>query len=289
MSMDKMSKVKKIVQGVERLPALPGVVNQVLELTSDPDFPTPELVAVVSLDAGVTANVLRRANSAYFGLGRKAATLDQALMRIGVENLVNITLNSGVMPLFNQSLAGYQADPAQLWRHCLACALVARRLAQLKNCPAPGEVYTAALLHDVGKLILSLHLVEEMARIADLVVAKNWPPADAEREILGVDHAILGGLAARRWNLNESIQGGIFFHHQPQKASPNRLYANLVCLANYLVIQCGMGCGFDERGVSLPTTVFFDLALTPPLLDQMQAEAQKILVKAEPLFSLVES
>jgi HD-like signal output (HDOD) protein len=286
--MDKMSKVRKIVQGVDKLPALPGVVNQVLELTANPDFATNELVAVVSLDPGVTANVLRRANSAYFGLGRKAATLDQALVRIGVQNLVDITLNSGVMPMFNKFLAGYQAEPAQLWRHCLASALVARRLAQIKACPAPAEVYTAALLHDVGKLILSTFMTAEVAAIADLVVDKNWPPAEAEREVLGVDHAILGGLAARRWRLNESIQGGIFFHHQPQKASPNRLYANLVSLANYLVIACGMGCGFDERKLALPTTVLFDLALTPALLDQMQAEARKILVKAEPLFSLVQ-
>jgi HD-like signal output (HDOD) protein len=286
--MDKMARVKKIVQGVEKLPALPGVVNQVLELTANPDFSTSELVAVVNLDPGVTANVLRRANSAYFGLGRKVATLDQALMRIGVQNLVDITLNSGVMPMFNKYLAGYQAEPAVLWRHCLACALVARRLAQFKNCPAPGEVYTAALLHDVGKLILSTFMADDMAHIANLVVDKGWPPADAEKEVLGVDHAILGGLAARRWHLNETIQGGIFFHHQPQKASPNRLYANLVSLANYLVINCGMGCGFDESKQILPTTVLFDLALTPPLLDQMQAEAQKILEKATPLFDLVE-
>ncbi|MFH1035156.1 MAG: HDOD domain-containing protein [Pseudomonadota bacterium] len=287
--MDKMSKVRKIVQGVDKLPALPGVVSQVLELTANPDFSTTELVAVVSLDPGVTANVLRRANSAYFGLGRKVATLDQALTRIGVENLVDITLNSGVMPMFDKFLAGYEAKPEQLWRHCLATALVARRLAQIKSCPTPGEVYTAGLLHDVGKLILSTFLAEELAQIVDLVVNKSWPAAEAEREVLGVDHAVLGGLAARRWHLNESIQGGIFFHHQPQKASPNRLYANLVALANYMVINCGMGCGFDESHISLPTTVLFDLALTPALLDQMQAEAQKILEKAEPLFSLVQA
>ncbi|MBI4798662.1 MAG: HDOD domain-containing protein [Desulfarculus sp.] len=286
--MDKTSRVKKIVQDLDRLPALPGVVNQVLEITANPDFATNELVAVVSLDPGVTANVLRRANSAYFGLGRKISTLDQALTRIGVQNLVDITLNSGVVPMFNSYLAGYNAEPSQLWRHSLASALVARRLAQLRAVPAPAEVYTAALLHDVGKLILSTFLAQDLAAIGNLIVNNNWPPADAEREVLGVDHAIMGGLAARKWHLSETIQGGIFFHHEPQKASPNRLYANLIALANHLVIRCGMGCGFDERKAQLPTTVLFDLAITPAKMDQLLEETQKILTKAEPLFSLVE-
>lgn len=147
------------MQGVKRLPALQGVVNQVHGTNCCPRFLHPGGTGGrVSLDSGVTANVLRKANSAFFSLERKVATLGQALVRIGVENLINITLNSGVMPLFDQALAGYQAEPAQLWRHCLTCALVARRLAQFKN----------------------------------------WPPAEAEKEVLGVDHAILGGLAARR-------------------------------------------------------------------------------------------
>lgn len=286
--MDKTSRVKRIVQDLDRLPALPGVVNQVLEITANPDFATHELVAVVSLDPGVTANVLSRANSAYFGLGRKVSTLEQALTRIGVQNLVDITLNSGVVPMFNSYLAGYNAEPNQLWRHSLASALVARRLAQMKAVPAPAEVYTAALLHDVGKLILSTYLAQDLAAIGDLIMNKNWPPSEAEREVLGVDHAIMGGLAARKWHLSEAIQGGIFFHHEPQKASPNRLYANLIALANHLVIRCGMGCGFDERKAQLPTTVLFDLAITPAKMDQLIEEAQRILAKAEPLFSLVE-
>jgi len=191
------------------------------------------------------------------------------------------------VPMFNKYLAGYQAEPSQLWRHSLASALVARRLAQIKACPNPAEVYTTALLHDVGKLILSTFLAEEVGAISDLVIEKNWAPAEAEREVLGVDHAILGGLAARKWHLGENIQSGIFFHHQPQKASPNRLYANLVSLANHLVIRCGMGCGFDELKISLPTTVLFDLSITPPIMDQYLDEARKILEKAEPLFNLV--
>jgi len=286
--MGKDRKIKQILQGVDMLPALPGVVSQVLELTSNPDFSTQDLVRVVSLDPGVTANVLRRANSAYFGLGRKVGTLDQALLRIGVQSLIDITLSSGVVPMFDKYLAGYQAEPSQLWRHCLGSALVARRLAQLKACPAPAEVYTTALLHDVGKIILRNFLAEELAVIGDLVVNKNWPPPDAEREVLGVDHAMLGGLAAKRWNLNQSIQAGILFHHRPQKAGGNRLYPNLVALANHLVILCGLGCGFDERKLSLPTTVLFDLSITPPILDQMLLEAQEILTKAEPLFSMLE-
>lgn len=286
--MDKTSRVKRIVQDLDRLPALPGVVNQVLEITANPDFATNELVSVVSLDPGVTANVLRRANSAYFGLGRKVSTLDQALTRLGVQNLIDITLNSGVVPMFNSYLAGYNAEPSQLWRHSLAAALVARRLAQLKAVPVPAEVYTAALLHDVGKLILSTYLAQDLAAIGNLIVNNNWPPAAAEREVLGVDHAIMGGLAARKWHLSETIQGGIFFHHEPQKASPNRLYANLIALANHLVIRCGMGCGFDERKAQLPTTVLFDLAITPAKMDQLLEETQRILTKAEPLFNLVE-
>jgi putative nucleotidyltransferase with HDIG domain len=281
-----MDRVKKILSKIDRLPGLPGVVSEVLEITSDINFDSRKLVAVVALDPGITTNVLRRANSAFFGLVQKASTLQQALQRIGVTNLVDIAISSGVVTLLEADLLGYQAPRGQLWRHSLASALIARSLAQTLKFPQATEVYTAALLHDVGKIILSAFVAEEMADIEDLMARERWPMIDAERKVLVIDHAQLGGLAAKRWNLGETIQSAIQYHHRPEAARPNREFANLVSLANYLANTLGIHCGQEEPYLTLPPALLFDLGLTGLDLDGFKSEMGALLQKAEPLFVL---
>jgi putative nucleotidyltransferase with HDIG domain len=281
-----MERFKKILARIDRLPALPGVVSEVLDITSDINFDSRKLVAVVALDPGITINVLRRANSAYFGLGHKAVTLQQALMRIGVTNLIDIAISSGVVTLLDSDLAGYQAPRGALWRHSLAAALVARSLAQSFKLGQATELYTAALLHDVGKIILSAFVAEEMSAIEDLMERERWPMIDAERKVLGVDHAQLGGMAAKRWKLGENIQSAIRFHHRPEDAMPNRDFANVVSLSNYLANVLGVNCGQEEPYLSLPPALLFDLGLTGLDLDRLKTEMDFLLKKAEPLFEL---
>ncbi len=281
-----MDRVKKILAKIDSLPALPGVVNQVLEITADINFDSSKLVAVVSLDPGITANVLRRANSAFFGLAQKVSTLRQALLRIGVANLVDISLGSGVVQLLDEDLEGYGAPRGRLWRHSLATALVARSLAQRLNFPQATEVYTAALLHDVGKIILSSFVADRMPAIEELMVRDRWPMIEAERKTLGVDHAQLGGLAAKRWRLSEPIQSAIEFHHRPGEAFPSRDYPNLVALSNHLANELGMNCGLDDPYPSLPPALLFDLGFTSQDLERLKPQIKDLLERAEPLFNV---
>lgn len=281
-----MERFKKILARIDRLPALPGVVSEVLEITADINFDSRKLVAVVALDPGITINVLRRANSAYFGLVQKVATLQQALLRIGVTNLIDIAISSGVVTLLDSDLVGYQAPRGALWRHSLAAALIARGLAQTFKTNNATELYTAALLHDVGKIILSAFVAEEMAAIEEMMQRDRWPMIDAERKVLGVDHAQLGGMAAKRWKLGENIQAAVRYHHRPEDATPNREFANLVSLSNYLANSLGVNCGLEEPYLTLPPALLFDLGITGLDLERLKSEMDVLLVKAEPLFEL---
>lgn len=281
-----MDRFKKILSRIDRLPALPGVVSEVLEITSDINFDSRKLVAVVALDPGITINVLRRANSAYFGLAQKVSTLQQALLRIGVTDLVDIAISSGVVTLLDADLEGYQAPRGALWRHSLAAALIARSLAKTLKFPQATEVYTAALLHDVGKIILSAFVAEDMAAIEDLMARERWPMIDAERKVLGVDHAQLGGMAAKRWKLGDAIGTAIRYHHRPEDATPSRDFANLVSLSNYLANSLGVNCGLEEPYLTLPPALLYDLGLTGLDLDPLKTEMDLLLKRAEPLFEL---
>lgn len=282
-----MDKSKQIIAKVEHLPALPGVVTQVLEITQDVDFDLGRLVEVVSLDPGVTANVLRRANSAFFGLGSKSVTLDQALNRLGVENLVDMVLSAGVIGMLDQDLGGYGFQHGYLWRHSLTSALFGRWLAKRADFANAAEIYTAALLHDVGKLILSTFVAEEFSAIQQLVVRERWPVCQAEKEVLGVDHASLGGLAAKKWHLADTVQTAIRYHHQPGEASPCREQANLVALANYFANALSPDPqALLDRPYLSPATLF-DLGLSAKSLEDFTPPLQALLQRAEPLFTMV--
>ncbi|MCB2185291.1 MAG: HDOD domain-containing protein [Deltaproteobacteria bacterium] len=281
-----MKLIRQLLDKIERLPAMPGVARFVLEQTSDPDFSMEKLVKVVSLDPGITANVLRVCNSPFFGLRNKAASLTQAIPLIGVNNLLDVVLSSGISQFFQEGQNGYRLARGQLWRHSMATALVAKHLAQLINFGEVQIVYTGALLHDAGKLVLSEFVEQRFHEIERLVAEEGAYEVYAEKQVLGVDHAQLGGLMAKKWKFPISIRECIIFHHTPQKAARPRTVTNLVSLANYLAVKAGHGGGMDEKGVEPPQTAILELPFSREQILALPDQIKALLVKAESLLAL---
>jgi len=120
-----LSQVKEILARVENLPAIPGVVQQVLAIVQDPDFEFSRLMEVVRLDPGITAHVLRMCNSPFYGLRREVTSLQQALTYLGSNQLLQIVLSGEMVRHFQKGQEGYRLVKGELWRHCMATALLA--------------------------------------------------------------------------------------------------------------------------------------------------------------------
>lgn len=232
----------EIIAKADTIEAAPGLVGQVLALTAQPDFPMDKLVRLVRMDPAITAHVLRMCNSPYYGLRHKVASLDHAIAVLGVNALVDVVLSSGLLRVFGkQGQDGYLLKKGQLWRHSVAAALVAQKLASRFNNINPSIIFTAALLHDVGKLALSKFVSDSFYEIESIMLEQHKSLVEAEREVLGIDHASLGGIIVEKWAFPDEIISAITFHHQPLTAPEPRTMTLLVALANLLALASEFG------------------------------------------------
>jgi HD-like signal output (HDOD) protein len=161
---------------------------------------------VVRLDLGLTARVLRFANSAWTAHLPSVSTVRDALMRIGVGTALSLAIAEGVRPKLLKPLPAFDLQPGRLWQHAVAAALATEIVTKRARTPIPPETVTAALLHDVGKVVLDEAMDE--ATLSALRMA--WTSGtlsriEAERQVLGMDHGELGGYVARHWGLPERV------------------------------------------------------------------------------------
>lgn len=278
-------KVKQILAKVERLPALPAVVQQVTAMLQDPNFSMENLMRTVRLDPGITAHVIEMCNSPFYGPRQKVSSLQQALVILGSRQLMEIMLSGQLVGRFRQGQKGYRLARGDLWRHSMATALLAQRLGELTKFADTATLFTAALMHDVGKLVLSEYVAQDFERI-EALVAQGHSFAQAEQEVLGVDHALLGGAVARKWNFPDEIAVAIAFHHNPERAQNHRLLCHLVSLANLLCITLGVGAGAEGLATSVSVELLREVGLRPRQLDALLLELKDILDQAADLLAL---
>jgi putative nucleotidyltransferase with HDIG domain len=195
-----MSLIPQILRSLKNLPPFPMVAQRALLLVNKTEVSIQELVDVVKFDPAITANILRIANSAYFGLRREIHSLNQALLLLGTQELLKIIIASGATRLFGNAAPGYFSERQGLWRHSVSCALMADLLARELTLAERNMSFTAGILHDIGKIVLSLFVDQKFAQIMEVVEVQGEPFHRAEKIVLGVDHAEIGGEMARmRW------------------------------------------------------------------------------------------
>jgi putative nucleotidyltransferase with HDIG domain len=238
-----MNLVEAILQSVTQLPPFPAVIQRVLQLVEDPKTSARDVVEVIQYDQSVTANVLMVCNSAYFSLRRPVHSLEEALVRIGFNNLVEIILTRGTSFVFIQACQGYRLQNGELWRHSVACALLSQILAERLNQKKSPIQFTVALLHDVGKVVLTGFVREHFEEIQRRIQEGNLSFLEAEKATLGIDHAELGGKIAENWKFPPDIVAGIRYHHTPSLAPEFQDLASLACLCDGVVLMTGIGGG----------------------------------------------
>jgi putative nucleotidyltransferase with HDIG domain len=216
-----------------------------LQLLQDPDSSIQDVMLAIEFDPGLTSNVLRLANSAYFAAPRRIESLRDAVMRLGMNRIFQLVLTSAALPLVRQPIRGYDLCAGDLLEHSMAVALGVEELSREVNRPIPGYAFTAGLLHDVGKIILGTFIEVDPAPIHELAFKDNLPFDVAEERCLGINHAEAGALLLSTWNLPESLIEAVRHHHRPDNVIGDSLVADLVHVADVIALESGLGSGSD--------------------------------------------
>ncbi len=212
---------EQAMRSVERMPALNAVVLEVIRKSRDPNCSFSDLAEIISNDTSLTSRLLRISNSAYYGLPRRVETLSTAVALIGIQSLRRVVMAVSTFDILNLDLKGYGMEEGSLWIHSLGVATAAARLCRLTGYKQVEELRTAALLHDIGKIVLS-DIVGEVAGEEELQTLHigGCQAVDVERRVCGLDHAELSGMIAENWNLSGRFVELMKYHHRVEEV-PN--------------------------------------------------------------------
>ncbi|HOE66789.1 MAG TPA: HDOD domain-containing protein [Candidatus Hydrogenedentes bacterium] len=263
----------QIEREIDAVPALPGASAEALQLVQRPDVSVAELTKAIAFDPGLTANVLRLANSAYYGKGRSIGSLQEATVRLGMRCVEQLVVTAAVTPYARNPLQGYDLPAGDLLRHSTLTAVVALELAEAIRKTPPPRAFTAALLHDLGKIVLGTFVKVDAAPILQLVAQEKKRFHDAEREVLGIDHAEAGALLLQRWSLPLEIVDAVRWHHDPGLCSETSLILDLVHAADAVSMSSGVGAGVDGLSYRLSEAVGARLSLRETMIEGVMSRA----------------
>jgi HD-like signal output (HDOD) protein len=233
-----------------RLPALPGVATTALAISRDPAADTQELARVLQTDVGLTARVLRVANSPGYGRRLQARSVQEAITTLGSRKTCDILVAICV----RQFYLGPSAHAAALWNHSLAVAVAAEELAQRTRRVPPGTAFLPGLLHDIGRIAFMLADPRSFEALQARIDAGEGAGTTLERECYEFDHAQVGGILAEDWGLVPEQCDAIRYHHEPDLADNARELATVVNGADRLAYLIGVGTNTQPpQDVSLDT------------------------------------
>jgi putative nucleotidyltransferase with HDIG domain len=222
-----MQRLRADIIGHDTVPSAPAVLLEILALLEDEDGELHRLSAAIERDVGLTARILRTANSSFFGQSRTVSSIERAMVVLGAAMVRSIAVSVAVFEAMSDRLPAAEID--LVWRHSLAAGMAARVLAVRTGLADRDEAFTAGLLHDSGRMLLGRRFPEFYRALP----ANDPAPIDvAERAALGVDHATAGGWLFDAWQLPPELVTAVAQHHASAPATGLPL---LVATANAIV------------------------------------------------------
>jgi HD-like signal output (HDOD) protein len=232
---DKPSKILTVIPEVSQIPPLPSVTTRILEIAENPNSSAQDLTEIITHDPALTAQILKAANSAFYGFPNKIGTVYLAIVILGFNMVRTIALSSGVLKLFKtKGTKTSLLNPNLFWEHSLKSGVACKLLATKYKYYLTGEAFTAGILHDIGRVVLAHYATGRYNEVLKLSAKRKCSLLEAEIDFLQFSHADVGGHLLKMWNLPIPIVEAVTYHHQPRQ-SPNAAdLASITHLASYL-------------------------------------------------------
>ena len=268
--------VKDIVKEIDLLEPVPPIAAQILALAKDPESTMSEVAKLILNDPALTANLLKTCNCAYYGFARKIDSVKDAITLVGLDHIVQLVIIHSVSRNYKKAADGYGLGEGELWRHAVSSAHVAESLAHKFGISRSKHlIYTAALLKDIGKLILGRFVAFSFEQINILVNSQGLSFNDAEKQIIGINHEELGALVGERWCFSEKLTYIIRHHHLSDESARQDLETSLVYLADIICMMMGVGTGADGLSYRFYSDVLQQLNLSEKDLHGIIAETSE--------------
>jgi putative nucleotidyltransferase with HDIG domain len=268
--------MKDIITAAEKLPPFPDVVWKVMSLLRR-TAPISEIEAVIKYDPMITSRIIALSQSVYYGRRYDVGSLRDAILVLGDQKLMQVLMTACALRYFQGEKSGRASSERKLWKHSVATAimseLVARRLKHSKVL----TIYTAGLLHDIGKIVLDLYARIYLGASLRQIEERDTQSIAAERRALGIDHQELGEKIARRWRFPQDVTAAIGRHHSPKPDASKEDVATAIYVADRIVRTLEEDSAGTEPFDPEKDAAFVKLGITPRIIEGLQANLSEAL------------
>jgi len=270
MESEKQAEFRIALRNCKNLPTLPGIVEKLTRMAEDPDTTTEQMGRVISKDHILAAKLLKLVNSAFYGFPQRISSLSSAIILLGFNVVKSLIISASIFEMMEE-------QDIELWEHSLGCAVACNVIAKRIGIDEPEEVSTAGLIHDIGKVAIKMELPKEFAQINGLVAEKGISMRQAEKEILGHDHAEAGGWLTKGWNLPQKLVEPIACHHDPRTAKHEQMSSSIIHFSDILIRGMGYCHAADKKVPKLRKRAWQLLNLSPADIDYIVDEVEEKL------------
>ena len=287
MSIETADRTKQIVHqalgSVGEIATLPEVTIKIIEIVEDSKSTARDLHEVIKNDPALSVKVLKVVNSAFYGLPGQVASVDRAIILLGLSAVKNIAIAASIARLFKGKRISEHFSAADLWRHSVAVAVIGRAIA--KCSPHPGltdEIFVAGLIHDIGTLVERQIFPDQFSQIIDRCMAGEGNFRQCERDIIGADHQAFGVGLTTKWKFPRHLRAAVGFHHNPESLSVGlRNMAVLIQMADIVCCQERIGFYLTAYGDELTDEMYETLGVTPAQIEEIRASMVDMVADAE--------
>lgn len=279
------SKNEKLIVLVEKMPAFPKSVQQVVQLTSDINASAKDIVRVIECDPVMTVKILKAINSPFYGLPQKITSVQRAVVHIGLNTIKNIALGVAAMGMLNATNKAH-FNTANFLLHSLTTAALSKMLAERINlCSTDcSDCFVAGLLHDFGKVVFAEFIADEFKLALEKSREQQLPLHQTELEFIGLNHSQAGKMLAEKWELSEPLIDAIAHHHEPD--SSQNVLRDCVFAANQISKYMSFGDGGNPVIETFPDAIVSRFGLDLPALCEALGDLETVKTEAQSFINL---
>ena len=276
-----ISRPEDLLKGLVQLSSLPVIYTKINEAVNNPRSSMQDISNIISDDPGLTSRLLQIVNSAFYGFPSKIETVGRALFIVGTQQIRDLALATSIVSLF-KGIPEELVNMESFWRHSVACGLAAKLLATYRRCEMNVERYFAAgIIHDIGRLVIYKKIPETAQKIILRCKANKELLYIVEKEVIGFDHANVGSVLARYWNLPPSLEEVVAYHHSPRDAKRYPIETSVVHVADIIVHAMQFGSSGEQYIPPLDRKALELIGIPPsvlsPMLDQLWREVNDVV------------
>lgn len=239
----------QVIENIDNLPSLPAIVSRLIQVVNSPDSSADDAAKLIERDPALTSKMIRLANSAFYGIPRSISSVASAVVILGFNTIRSLALSASVIKMFS-SVRSTVIDKDRFWKHSITCAIAAKIIVRhFMNIRMmdPESAFCAGILHDIGKLIFNEYVNEGYQEACQYASTNKISLLEAEKLILGIDHAEIGRIIADKWALPLDLEYSLVYHHKPQDADKLSELVTTVHLADVIAHRFGCGLWEDEH------------------------------------------